>query len=178
MIPILTALLLALPDARAQACQAVTEVPESFQVAWISRASKRVGGKTDLEVVRVSDLRAWIRDEGTDVGRLLQGLGMAPRNPGRRVDQDWKITLFDVRSEWMCRPLEGSAGGEDASGILSCDERGAKPIRAHRYGYSGCGYTLDTGASSRGLDVYRVPWTSASSYGFCVMPLERFLGGA
>ena len=67
---------------------------------------------------------------------------------------------------------------EDASGILSCDERGAKPIRAHRYGYSGCGYTLDTGASSRGLDVYRVPWTSASSYGFCVMPLERFLGGA
>ena len=86
-----------------------------------------VGGKTDLEVVRVSDLRAWIRDEGTDVGRLLQGLGMAPRNPGRRVDQDWKITLFDVRSEWMCRPLEGSAGGEDASGILSCDER--RPLR-------------------------------------------------
>jgi hypothetical protein len=174
----LMAALIAAPAAHAQACQALTEAPESMQVAWVSRAGARVGGGHTLEVVRVADLRQWVRTEGTDVGRLLQGLGMAPRDSTRKARKDWKITLFDVQSSWLCRPLEGEPPGQDALGVLSCDERDAKAVRPNRYGYSGCGYTLDTGASSRGLDVFRVDWSTASAWGFCVLPLERFLGGA
>lgn len=177
MIALLAALVAA-PAAHAQACQAVSEVPDAFQVAWVSPAGARVGPNADLEVVRVADLRRWIRDEGTDIGRLLQGLGMAPRNPKRKAAQDWKVTVFDVQSSWMCRPLDGRPAGQDELGVLTCDEKDARSLRRHRYGYSGCGYTMDTGASSRGLDVYRVTWATASAWGFCVMPLERFLGGA
>lgn len=164
--------------ASAQACQAIKEVPETLQVAWVSPVGKRVGSRTRMEVVRVSDLRAWIRTQGADKARVLQGLGIAPRNAERKAARAWKVTVFDVRSEWMCRPLEGAAVGEDHGGVVSCSENDAKPMRNQKKGYSGCGYSLDTGSSTRGLDVYRVPWGAAASYGFCVMPLERFLSGA
>ena len=131
-----------------------------------------------MEVVRVSDLRAWIRTNGADTARVLQGLGMAPRNAARKASKGWKVTVFDVRAEWMCRPLEGKPAGEDRAGVVSCSEKAAKPTMGHKKGFSGCGYTLDTGSSTRGLDVDRVTWEAAASYGFCVMPLDRFLGGA
>lgn len=178
MIPALALALALTPRASAQACQVVQEVPESLQVAWVSRASKRVRGGSVMEVVRVADLRAWIRDNGADKGRLLQGLGMAPRDATKKAAKDWKITIFDVRSEWMCRPIDGAPAAEDRSGAVTCDEKAAKPLWSHKKGYSGCGYTLDTGSSTRGLDVYRVTWGAAAAYGFCVMPLDRFLGGA
>lgn len=164
--------------ASAQACQRVADAPEALQVAWLSLLSDRAGREEVLEVVRVADLRQWIRDNGTDVGRLLQGLGMAPRNASRKADKDWKVTVFDVRSEWMCRPTQAGEPGENLGGMEICDEKDGGRLRPHRWGYSACGYTLDTGASTRGLDVYRVTWSAASAYGFCVMPLERFLGGA
>ena len=178
MIALLAAALAVVPDASAQACQDVKEVPEALQVAWVSPVGKRIGGGGVMEVVRVADLRAWIRTNGADPARVLQGLGMAPRNAARKAARGWKVTVFDVRSEWMCRPLEGTPAGEDHAGVVSCSEKAAKPMTSHRRGFSGCGYTLDTGSSTRGLDVYRVTWEAASSAGFCVMPLERFLSGA
>lgn len=171
---LLTALLFA-PAAHAQACEASADVPDALQVAWISPMEKKARGSSALEVVRVKDLRAWIRAQGADEARLLHGLGLTPRAGGAPVDWDWKITLFDVRAEWMCRPVEGATGGEDMGGVAACEEPDAGQIRAHRHGYTGCGYTLDTAASTRGLDIFRVSWESASSQGFCVMPLKRFL---
>lgn len=176
MTPSLVAALLLAPAAQAQSCEASADVPDALQVAWISPLEKKARGSTALEVVRVTDLRAWIREQGPDEARLLQGLGLAPRTGGAPVDWDWKITLFDVRADWMCRPIEDAPGGEDRGGVVACEEPDAGRIRAHRYGYTGCGYTLDTGASTRGLDVFRISWESASSQGFCVMPLSRFLG--
>ena len=75
----LATLLATTPDAAAQACQALTDVPASTQVAWINRRSRRVPSGKVIEVVRVSDLRSWIRENGADETRLIQGLGMAPR---------------------------------------------------------------------------------------------------
>jgi len=165
-------------DAHAQACEMVATTPESTQVAWISRRSRRVPSSQVIEVVRVQDLRAWVRDNGADEARLVQGLGMAPRRGGRAAKRPYKVTIFDVRADWLCRPIQAGTPGEDTLGVAVCEERDGKALRHHTQGYTGCGYTLDTAASNRGLDVFRVRWSEASAWGFCVMPLDRFISGA
>ena len=52
-----------------------------------------------------------------------------------------------------------------------------KPAHGAGHGFTGCGYSRDTGSGSRGLDVLRVRWEDAAREGFCVMPLDRFLEG-
>ena len=177
----MTAALVALAlagQAHAQACESPVSTPAQVQVAWISPVNQRVRSSTTMEVVRVQDLRAWVREHGAEPTRVLKGVGVLPRNGGPGEDWDWKITIFDVRAEWMCRPMEDGDPGADSGGVAICDEGDSGKIRSNRFGYTGCGYTLDTAASTRGLDVFRVDWETASSQGFCVMPLERFLTGA
>jgi hypothetical protein len=164
--------------AHAQACQDLTEVPEGVQVAWISPIGKRVSGGKTIEVVRVADLRRWVRDNGADPGRVAQGLGIAPRRGGRRTEVDYKIVIFDVKAEWICRPVLDVAPGTDLLGVAACDDAEGGPLSGRRHGWTGCGYTLDTGASTRGLDVFRVQWRDAATWGFCTMPLDRFISGA
>jgi len=160
------------------ACQVLADVPDSLQVAWVSPLGKRVGASTSLEVVRVGALRQAARETG-DVGRLLQVLGIVGRKPSEeRVDRGWQVVIFDVHASSLCRPLEDGVAGEDAGGVPVCDDGELRPRRGHRKGWTGCGYSLDTGASARGLDVFRVEWASASAEGFCLMPLQRFLDGA
>lgn len=175
---LLSAIAALLSPAHAQACEDVATLPEATQVAWISPAGRRVAGWRTVEVVRVSDLRAWIRDNSADQARLVQGLGMAPRRGGRKTRRTYKVTIFDVRADWMCRPVTGATPGSDVGGVAACDGKDAKPIYGHRAGFTGCGYTLDTAASTRGVDTFRVRWRDASSWGFCVMPLDRFISGA
>ena len=142
-------------------------------------ADERVKAGAVLEVVRVSDLRQFLRDKQADPLRMLQGLGMATRDTPPTSAADWRVTLFDVKAEWMCRPIEGGTPGEEAGAVSVCDaeDQGALD-KQHADGFTGCGYTLDTGAATRGLDVYRVSWEVASSQGFCVWPLSRFMDGA
>jgi hypothetical protein len=98
---------------------------------------------------------------------------------GESASGAYKITIFDVQSDWLCRPLSDAEPGADIAGVAACMERTDRYTdRDHRDGFTGCGYTLDTAASTRGIDVFRVPWVDASAWGFCVMPLERFLQGA
>jgi len=175
---VLAAVLAAAPTASAQACGTPRAVPASTQVAWISRRSRRVPSRQVIEVVRVSDLRAWIRDNGADEKRLIQGLGMASRKGGLAAKHPYKITIFDVQADWLCRPIPDGTDGEDSYGVAVCADGDAKAVRHHRPGYTGCGYSLDTAASNRGLDVYRIRWSEASAWGFCVMPLDRFISGA
>lgn len=169
--------LAALPAAHAQACQPLSQAPDAVQVAWVSPARRTVRAGTTLEVVRVSDLRTWMNEHGRETGRVLQALGMARRNPRAALRKEWKVTVFDVRSAWMCRPVDGVPPGADKAGVVACTAADAGPLAGHKPGYSGCGYSLDTGASVRGLEVYRITWEDASSQGFCVMPLSRFVGG-
>ena len=161
----------------AWACEEVSPVPSSLQVAWISPLSRTARAGTALEVVRVQDLRGWIRTNSSDPDRVLQALGMLER--GESASTEYKITIFDVQSESLCRPISAADPGEDVGGVAACMERSDRHTdRDPRAGFTGCGYTLDTHASVRGMDVFRVPWSEASAWGFCVMPLDRFLQGA
>lgn len=180
LLGLLLAILLpaqASPTAGNPACQPVADVPDHFQVAWVAPVGQRVRARTELEVVRVRDLREWIHENGADQPRLLQALGLIGRKTdSRRATGDWMVTLFDVQRDWLCRPMAGAPPGEKLAGVPACPD--PTPDRAHRRGYTGCGYTLDTGASTRGLDVFRITWSAASTEGFCVMPMSRFLSGA
>jgi hypothetical protein len=166
------------PDASAQACKEPGAVPTSTQVAWISRRSRRVPSGKVIEVVRVSDLRTWLRENAADETRLIQGLGMAPRKGGFAARYAYKVTIFDVQADWLCRPIPDGEDGSDSLGVAVCGDSDAKPLGHHKPGYTGCGYSLDTAASNRGLDVFRIRWSEASAWGFCVMPLDRFITGA
>lgn len=180
ILALLALLVVSAPSHAAEACGELAAPPDSLQVAWVSNLPKRVKNRTWLEVVRLSDLRAWMAanevDSGADALRLLQGLGMVGRKAS--VAKEAKITIFDVQSEWLCRPLLDGVPGAELAGVSTCEEPQQGRISGHGRGYTGCGYTLDTGASTRGLEVFRVTWETASAWGFCTMPLSRFLDGA
>ena len=175
----ITTLLLLMSVAFGQACEDPESLPESLQVAWISPASKTVGMNGWIEAVRVSDLRAWIRDNGKDKVRLLRGLGMVGPRGGRwAAKRPYKVTIFDVKREWLCRPIEEMEPGTVKSGVTVCEAKQQRGLWGHKKGYTGCGYIEDTQTSRRSLDVVRLRWADASSWGFCVLPLERFIDGA
>ena len=160
-------------------CAEPTSVPETLQVAWISPASKSVGMNGWVEAVRVADLRAWIRAHGKDKVRLLKGLGMVRAKGGKRAARKpYKVTIFDVKREWLCRPLEDTVPGTINNDVTVCEEGQQKGLWGHKKGYTGCGYIKDTLSQERSLDVVRIRWADASSWGFCVLPLDRFIEGA
>jgi hypothetical protein len=146
-------------------------------VVWLSKLEKSVRGGSWLEVVRLADLKSLIKERGREPLRLLQGLGMISRKE-TQLDDAYKAVVFDVKREWLCRPGDLLTEGGDQSGVKVCEGRQRRPIRHHRKGYTGCGYAMDTAASVRGPDVFRIQWQSASAWGFCTMPLDRFLSGA
>lgn len=174
----LLALLAVGPAAASSVCEDVAAVPDGLQVAWVAPLGRRVGASASLEVVRVGDLRTRAR-EVADPVRVLQVLGLLGRRPseGQR-ERQWQVVVFDVQADWLCRPVEDAAPGTDLGGVAVCTEDELGPARGHRKGWTGCGYSLDTGASTRGLEVFRVDWQTASTNGFCLMPLRRFLDGA
>lgn len=158
-----------------QACKALTRPPDTLQVAWISPIRDQVSGRRHLEVIRVSDLRSAARRVSANPTRLLQTVALVGKRGGGLFTPDrWKITIFDVRSSWLCRPVSGQEEGTVLEGVAACP---GSQVRGNRF-FTGCGYTRDTLTGERGLDVYRIRWRDAVQWGFCVMPLERFLGGA
>ena len=162
-----------------QNCAEPSAVPESLQVAWISPAGKGVRMNGWIEAVRVSELRAWLRDNEKDKVRMLKALGMAGPRAGRWVaKRPYKVTIFDVKREWLCRPLAETEPGAIRAGVTVCEEKQQKPLWGHKKGWTGCGYAEDTQSKQRSLDVVRMRWADASSWGFCVLPLDRFLEGA
>lgn len=174
MIALLVALLT--PAFAAETCSAVADVPETLQVAWVSRIGARAGAHTPLPVVRVADLRKLVEAEGRDPTKVLRSLGLI----GKRAKAHgvWKVMVFDVERASLCRPIFGDEG-VDVGGVATCPaalQRPGKGVKARAY--SGCGYLLDTESGERTLDTWKVEWRDAVSAGFCVLPLTRFLGGA
>jgi hypothetical protein len=162
-----------------QTCGDLKTVPETLQVAWISPASKSIGMNGWFEAVRVADLRSWVRKNGTDKVRLLKGLGMVRTKGGKlAAKRPYKVTIFDVKREWLCRSIEDGTPGTVERGVTVCEEKQQKGLWGHKRGYTGCGYIEDTLTKERSLDAVRIRWGEASSWGFCVLPLERFLEGA
>jgi hypothetical protein len=131
-------------------CDALAPVPDTVQVAWVSKLGKRAGSRTVLQVVRVADLRKRVEVEQRDPQGVLQALG-----------------------------LVGRKATGDVSGVRACEEKWQRPASGVRdESYSGCGYAKDTQTGERTLDVFHVDWEHAASWGFCVMPFERFVNGA
>jgi len=174
-------MMLMIGAASGQECaRSVQPVPSTQQVAWISPTRQQVGTSKSIEVVSVRELRSWARENQATPERTLQMLGMIG-GEGAGVDgSEYKITIFDVKSDWLCRPLQHpSDAAQSVSGVAVCARGGDKSAdRYHALGYTGCGYAQDTVEAQPGLDVYRLTWGRASSWGFCVMPLKRFLEGA
>ena len=157
------------------ACQLPAAVPSTLQVAWVSPIREGVGLSGVLDVVRTSDLRALVLAEKREPAAVLRAIGLLGRR--QRVRRDYKVTLFDVKSEWLCRPSEGPPG-EDHAGVPRCEERLQRRGRdLRRSAWTDCGYLTDTADGDRSLDLFRVRWRDAIAGGFCVLPLERFMQG-
>ena len=172
----LLALLVAASLAAAQdTCGPLPVPPEAVQVAWISPLRQRAQAGTWLSVVRVADLRSWIRARQPDQERLLQAMGIWGRGgDGPFRHHRWKVTVFDVRTALLCRPVEYATEVETVDGVAACPSARQKGVRYD----TGCGTTHDGATGEPGFDLFRIRWRDASASGFCVLPLERFLSGA
>ncbi len=165
------ALLAAVAFAQDPACERMDPPPATLAVAWVSPVRQAVGAGAWLPVVAAADLRAFVAKSDPSQGRLLQALGAQKKDkpPHRR----YKVTIFEVRADLMCRPVEGADEGFVVDGLPSCGHHDRATS-----GNSGCGYTTDRKDDSRGFDLYRVPWRDAAARGFCVLPLDRYLEDA
>ena len=174
-------LILSIATSEATECSVVSTLPEAIQIAWVSPVKEQARSKEMIEVVHLQALQQWMDAEEATAKQVLHHLGMLPKRSRRTIDPDaYKIVIFDVESTSLCRPISIDEQSTVAivDGLSVCSQR-AKPSKWYsRYGYTGCGYTWDTQSQSKGLDVYRVSWQEASQWGFCVLPLSRFLLGA
>jgi hypothetical protein len=158
--------------------QEVCDVPElsepddALSVAWVSPLGKHARGKAWLYVVPTSDLRAFGKEADGNIGRVLQWMGM--RRKAKAPTRRYKVVVFDTTPDAICRPIEPSKEGsiEPISGVRPCDEdhRGAQGQ------YEGCGFLTDRSNGEPSIEVYRAQWNALANNGFCVLPLERFLG--
>lgn len=166
-----------LSSAAAAECEAVHPLPQAVQVAWVSPVRRRVGVRGYIEVVRVSDIRAFAAQNNRDPVRLLQGLGLVGPKGHRGLRpraRQYKVTFFDIDSSWLCRSVVGQEPTAVVGGLVVCPK---SQQSGGRY-YTGCGYSRDSKTEKRGLDVFRIRWRDAVRKGFCVMPLDRFIEGA
>lgn len=152
----------------AQACAPVDPVPDTLQVAWVSKAGDRVGAHGEMNVVRSVALQELVAARGRDATAVLRALGLL--GPRREATAGYKVVLFDVPREALCRPTEG-----DTVGVPRCEDAGR--LGVHPKAWTGCGYLQDVATGERTLDVFRVDWSEASAQGFCLLPLPRFLAG-
>jgi hypothetical protein len=161
------------------ACEDLASLPETVQVVWISPAREQVRLHEDIEVIRLQDLRVWLEEEDASAKELLHQMGMLSKRSWREIDpSDYKITIFDINRNWLCRPMTDEIEGTIIEDIPVCQAKQSKPTNYYtRYGFTGCGYSFNTLTAERGFDVYRIDWSDAATWGFCVMPLDRFLSG-
>jgi len=141
--------------------------PDALSVAWVSRLGARARAGSWLAVVPTADLRA--ATTGGSVARLLQVTGhrRSSREPRRR----YKVVVFDVSSDQLCRPVSGVPTGQPAAGVIACDERRSQPSRSA----TGCGHTVDRSTGGTGVPAYASRWSDLAGNGFCVLPAERFV---
>ena len=174
-------LILSIATSEASECSRVSVLPEAIQIAWVSPVQEQARSKEMIEVVHLQSLQQWMDTEEASAKQVLHHLGMLPKRSRRTIDPDaYKIVIFDVESTSLCRSIDlgEESTVETIEGLSVCTQR-AKPAKWYsRFGYTGCGYTWDTQSQSKGLDVYRISWQDASQWGFCVLPLSRFLMGA
>ncbi len=149
MIGLLAALALAAPAyAQDVACLAVGDVGAATQVVWISPVRARVGARSWMEVIELANLEGWAKANGKDPARFLQAAGVVGKKARRARSVPWKVTIFDVGRDATCRPIRGALPGTAVSSVAACEEKEQRPAPGARPGFTGCGYTRDTGSAS------------------------------
>jgi hypothetical protein len=152
-------------------CAAVEPVADRTQVVWLSPTWQSAGSRRNLEVFELADVQAYVKRAGPDKVRMLQKLGQIGSRGWWSGWMEWKVVIFDVEASSLCRPLRGGEPGEVVGGVPICHKR----LQSGGARFTGCGYSKDTQTGARGLDHFRIPWSVASQWGFCVMPLDRVL---
>ena len=143
-----------------------TPAAERGAFVWVSRLGARAGADGWIPVVPVDAVREAMGNEASLV-RLLQVLGRRKSNREPRVP--YKVVVLDARIDDLCRPVADATPGTPVSGVAACPAARV-PGRTH-----GCGHTFDADGTAS-IPVYKVRWVDASSNGFCVLPVARFLG--
>lgn len=162
--------LLGVAFAQEPCAEALTTPPERLAVAWVSPVRQRTGRRGMVRVVQSAELQAWVTANRPTVGRLLQHVGERKRSKEPRGR--YKVVVFDVSRDLLCRPLDGIEGGTLVDGVVACD-------RARSNGrYGGCGVATDLATGKRGPEVYEIAWRDAAARGFCVVPAQRYVDEA
>ena len=163
---------IASPGLAQDICPTLDSIPKArLSVAWVSPLGVKAGPRRWIPVVQTAQLRDAISTDDADLARMLQLLG--ERRRSTRPKRRYKVVVFEVAPEYLCRPLVDTEAGMVVDGQPSCPPRFGKTSRR----YSGCGFTTDLSDDSRGLDLYRVQWRDVAQSGFCVLPAERFVQG-
>jgi hypothetical protein len=143
---------------------------EVVSVAWVSPVGQTVGRHGAVTVVETAELRSFVAGEGRgSIGRMLQRIGLRKRSADPK--KLYKIVIFDVRRDDLCRPVAGHDKPVALEGLVSCPERASKPSAGH----SGCGYTIDRQTGETGVREYQADWSDLARNGFCVLPAARFV---
>lgn len=147
---------------------ALPSPPDRLAVAWVGRWKQRPTGW--IRVVPARDLASWVAEQRPAwTGRTLQRLGLRKRNvdPKRR----FKVVIFDVSREDLCRPVVEVEAEMPIQGVPPCPSRLARPDKVT----TGCGHTLDHRTGGPGFTQYAIRSRTAHAKGSCTVPLERYL---
>lgn len=149
--------------------ETLTTPRETLSVAWISPVRRHVHARTTIAVVPTTALRTWVGGETPTVGRMLQRVGLRADDsePWRR----YKVVVFDVSRETLCRAVDLFSGAEHVAGVPICAPDQGKAVPHD----SGCGFVLDGADGQQSFEVFRIRWRDAVRGGFCVLPAERFV---
>jgi hypothetical protein len=140
-------------------------------IAWVTPVGQRARANTWLTVIPTARLREWMTRHEAQLPRLLQGLGR--RRKATTPRHDWKVTIFEVDSGMLCRPVEEGEPGTLVSGLPICP-RNQRTVSGR---HDGCGYATDLAYQTRGPELLGIQWRDAVKRGFCVLPASRFIDG-
>jgi hypothetical protein len=143
-------------------CDGVATLPDRVSVSWVSPLRERVGGRRFVRVVPTSALMQAVREDQT-VGGLVRASGLRRRDG--QPKRAYKVVVFDVAREVLCRPVEGLEPGEVVGGVAVCDANAHATRKIES-----CGVVVGSGIAT-----YRGRWAELASAGFCVLPAARFV---
>ena len=103
------------------ACGQLSSVPGALQVAWVSPVRRQARYHQQVDVVRYTELQAYVSKNNPSTKQLLQHLGVKRKGIRRELQPErYKLVIFDVQSASMCRPMldeeKGIVAGSDQSG--------------------------------------------------------------
>jgi len=164
------ALLATLASASEPCAQTPDPPPPHLSVAWISPLGRHTRANKLVDVVSTRALTTWASEHPKATpGDLLRLVDQ--RDKKKEPRRRYKVVIFEVASNALCRPIQEMEEGQVFAGLPACPG-GSKSRGQH---YPLCGYTTDRNTNHAGPEVFQARWKDLAARGFCVLPIERFL---